>query len=727
MQANTFAGRAFAWRVCVIGLALIGLLSCQVFAATAISSINVANKTDRVIISVTGNGPLKMVPLCSRKGAYLGFQFRCALHTQGRVVSIRSGRIHNVRFGSFTANPPATRIVVNTASFVKYSTDWSSDKHKLDITVWKFGSQPGLPQACTKAEPEVKVLGTTEERRASAEKPAVTQPSTELSNAKLQMKPAVCTQVASKPVCTEPQPLKMAQAVGMVKKADPEKKVSLNFLAADINDVLKALAVQSGYNIVSSKDVTGNITISLSDVTVTDALDYIAKLSGYSYTKANDTYLVGKKDQLRSLSDGDTEDSKIEVVCLKYVNVDDAVAFLNKEYPEMKFTKGNGDSNAGKDSGEAKDGKDAKAESTKRGGVIIISGPNAVVDRAKALALQVDESMKQLVGDVKTDIYYIQYADAEQLGKTLMALIPDIGVAPAPIDGFDLKAPEGIKLEKMPGGDSASGSNTDEKEQPQALVITGRAEDVKAAMDMAATLDKKSPQIKIEAKITSLSEAGEKKLGLSWNWTRTNSDTNFGAVVSPPSDYDGAGSILGSFNLVRGGTDLITKLHAIIDSGNGQLLASPSLLCLEGKPGVFFVGDEVTYVKSVSAATNGQTTYETDTVEAGVQLRVVGDVSPDGYVTLNLHPEVSVVKMTNLDNGASMPTVTRRFTDQVVRVKNGSSIVVGGLIRNEDITAMSKVPLLGDLPFFGRLFRQTSKEQNKSEVVMFITASIVQD
>ncbi len=115
----------------------------------------------------------------------------------------------------------------------------------------------------------------------------------------------------------------------------------------------------------------------------------------------------------------------------------------------------------------------------------------------------------------------------------------------------------------------------------------------------------------------------------------------------------------------------------------------------------------------------------------GVQLSVVGNVSGDGYITLNLHPEVSVVKLDQtVVNGVgalTLPTITRRYTDHVVRVRDGATIIIGGLINDQDITEMSKVPLLGDLPILGNLFRHTHKTKDHSEVVIFITASIVND
>jgi type II secretory pathway component GspD/PulD (secretin) len=168
----------------------------------------------------------------------------------------------------------------------------------------------------------------------------------------------------------------------------------------------------------------------------------------------------------------------------------------------------------------------------------------------------------------------------------------------------------------------------------------------------------------------------------------------------------------------------------LISNGDGTLLASPSLICLEGKPGQFFVGDEIRYVTQISVATNGAPTVTTDTANIGVQLSVVGSVSEDGNITLNLHPEVSTLKLDERmrsEAGITLPVITRRFTDHVVRVNNGDTIVIGGLILDSELDSLRKVPLLGDIPLFGHLFRHRDKTKERSEVVVFITASIVED
>ena len=746
MQAKTFATGASAWRVCVVGLILVGLLAGAALADKAITKVGVVNKSDCVVITVQGNHALSMSILKAPKGNYLGFQFRCRLAAKGRLVGIRSGKIHSVRYSNFRAKPPVMRIVANTAGFLTYSTEWSKNNRQVAISVWKYGSKPSA-QSITKSEPAakapekpvVKVAGSLEV--AKKPEPTVTPPVvaptavTPRVVASAAVAPAPVAPAAVAPptvaplaVATPPVATPAATRVAMnpPPAATTEKMVSLDFLDADINDVLKALSVQSGENIVAGKDVTGNVTVSLSDVGVDRALDYVAKLSGYDYVNEKGNYLVGTKESLRALMDQGGAGSKLEVVALTYPNGDDLVALLNSQYPTVKVTKSSMSTSA----------DDASAAGTE-GDVLVLNGSESTVGEAMQLIAQIEDSMRNRAAQETARVYEVKFVSPFELKTTIEALIPEVKVVVAPSDGFDLVAPEAIAVG---GGSSAGGAtiqhteikkDTDEIGWVQALVFYGSESAVTRAMLMADQFDVKPPQIKIEAKVTSLTEAGEKKLGLSWDWGVfgwLEGFTDFDKTTDTISDGTNKENVRVSherFN--RQPWSIAGTLDAIIQNGEGTLLASPTMICVEGKPGVFFVGDEVRYVTLVQVTPTG-TNVTTETANVGVQLRVVGDVSPDGYITLNLHPEVSVLRLTwDEEAKINLPIITRRFTDHVIRVKSGETIVIGGLIRDDEFEEMKKVPILGDIPLLGSLFRHKHTTKDHSEVVMFISASIIED
>lgn len=979
MQANTFASKMMTWRMWMFAVVLAGLVAGAA-PATDITGVNVANRPDRVVITVDGNGPIKMSVLPSAKGNYLGFQFAGSLLAKGRVVGIHSGKIYSIRYSRFAERPPLTRVVVNTAAHLDYSTQWNDSKTRVEITVWKYGpsrgransqpaangnaptsvSSPAEPAAVSPpAEPVEPVSNSQEPADTTivAVKPAaapvvVVSPAPPARTQTTEVKPAAPapTMVAARPVPSTARAMTVARVApaadavrapqtsapshpsvpisrssgdvskGGLSPAKPAslgagKAISLNFLAADIDDVLKAIAVQSGENIVVGSDVTGKITVTLDKVTVDEALDYITQLTGYTYVKDQHTYLVGSAETVGGLSN-----ARVEIVTLFYANADDVLEMLKAQCPQIRASKisvrggrarkheqtfeqgktksdasgqanvnsqgqanmaaaGQADASAqGSQDGANKTGSGAASVNAagaaagqantnaqanmnvnaKRGteslasstatdsppsDMIAIVGAEQRIADAKAFIAQVEEAMKGQAADRKISIYQVKYVNTQELANTLMALVMGVTVTLAPSsEGSPVSAAQGQKIvpvslisgEKMdrpfdteknafsqaliivgkaedvqkaldtaaqfdvPGETnlatyrvkyvdpdllaktirrlvpavyveglgitdatggasaapaapsastgstpSASGAGSQTSTMSAAmvnnlcrtLVITGRKGDVEKAKTLAESLDVKSPQIRIEAKITSLTESGEKQLGLSWSWgsiSFSEAFTDFStATSSTPNGGENIHNVKrASSQWLRQPLNFAAKLDALLASGQGKLLAAPSMVCLEGKPGQFFVGDQIRYLVMVQQTQQGAN-VQTETANVGVQLSVVGNVSDDGYITLNLHPEVSVVKLdqTNIEGvGAlTLPTITRRYTDHVVRVKDGATIVIGGLINDQDVTEMTKVPILGDLPVLGNLFRHTHKTKDHSEVVIFITASIVND
>ena len=774
-------------------LVLVSLISSAAIADKAITGINVTNKPDRVIITVQGNSALKMTTLTSPSGRYVGFQFSCKLSAKGRLVGISSGKIYNVRYSNFSANPPLTRVVVNTSGYVQYSSNWSDSRDRVELTVWKRGApkNPAVtaspvtsakPASCPSGSAVTSSIGVPSVKTpadlrvampalyASASTKAMPVPTvirkvtprarvlgvTEETGSRV----ASAVPAAFKPKFTnEPKQIARVDTGSYIKPfASAEKRVSLNFLGADINDVLKALSVQSGHNIVASKDVTGNVTVSLSDVTVESALDYIAKLSGYSYSRNGDTYLVASKDSLRTLAGGELTDPKTEVIKLNYAMANDVISLVKSRYPDLEISKIGVDKSKKAGSGDSEG-----LSSALNSNLLVLTGREGDVLAAKNLIQQFEDNLRIQVVESKRVVYRVKYVNAKELANTLAALIPGIGITFAPTEGFDLLGPKSIRvgdngsavdqndINKNQSEDASQGDtdqiglmgqngtnskvvNIQTKSKPLAIVITGREVDVEKALSLANELDVKSPQINIEAKITSINKSGEEQLGLSWDWGDISfvEDLTAPLIVNDPVlDTDVAISENVSVNKslkrwFRQPFDFSATLDALVQKGNVKVLASPNLVCMDGKPGVFFVGDEVTYVSSVSASSNGEKTYQTDTKQAGVQLRVIGSVSPDGYITLNLHPEVSTIQLQS-DGDITLPIVNRRFTDHVVRVKDGATIVIGGLIRDDEVYSMSKIPVLGDLPFFGKLFRHKDTSTDHTEVVMFITAKTIKD
>jgi type II secretory pathway component GspD/PulD (secretin) len=150
------------------------------------------------------------------------------------------------------------------------------------------------------------------------------------------------------------------------------------------------------------------------------------------------------------------------------------------------------------------------------------------------------------------------------------------------------------------------------------------------------------------------------------------------------------------------------------------MLANPTISVIDDQDASIFIGDTLRFQSlAVSSPTSGSQ-FTVVEVPVGIILLCHPRVNGDNEITLRLHPVVSTV--TALVNG--LPQTSAREAETVVRVKDGDTLVLGGLIRDEDIREMSKVPLLGDLPIIGHLFRHNSKQHRRTEVMVVITVRL---
>jgi len=504
--------------------------------------------------------------------------------------------------------------------------------------------------------------------------------------------------------------------------------VTLDFVAADINDVLKALAVETGVNIVSSTDVKGTITVSLAHVSLEEALDMVTRLSGYQYAKIGSTYVVGTEKGIAAISDNGSDETTVtDIVTFNYVSYSNISSALALRFPDLKIADGSSINGV-------QDGAEYKA--------ILLSGDPTEVAQARDLITQLDTSVGANVAQQNTVVYKVEYANVPDLINILGSLVPSVTVTPGPKQGFNTKAPSAAAAATSSGasGEGSSGSggssagatgaSQSSSTGPNLLLLTGTNADIAKAQQILAEVDVQPAQIDFETKVTEIDVNKIHGLGLNWDFngatTRIGEETD--NIANPPATLgDNNQTNLLSFGAIgrTAVSDLATiTLDAMINDNDAKLLADPNISAIDGQPAQVFIGNTVNYVESITQTTTGQN-ITTASVQVGVILRVTGKVGADGYITLNIHPEVSeITSYLTVPGGGSLPEVASRYADTTIRVKNGETIAIGGLIQENDTTTVNKVPGLGDLPFFGKLFQDDQTNRQRTEVVFLLTTRI---
>lgn len=264
--------------------------------------------------------------------------------------------------------------------------------------------------------------------------------------------------------------------------------------------------------------------------------------------------------------------------------------------------------------------------------------------------------------------------------------------------------------------------------------------------------DKPQKQVSLEAKVTAIQKDAAKDLGVSWEWSKLPQspeheityDTVKHTVINEDgskeeiTDYLPVDEVTRKWNddenipgVIRFGKGVdgypyefyyAAKIDALISDGKANILARPNITTIQGKEAVINIGSEVP-VPTVST-TNSTTTTSIKYREAGIILKCTPRVNEDGIITVKVHTEVSSPMYVE---DMKAYRFQKRSADTIVRLKDGQTMVIGGLIGSDEAKQMSKIPFLGDIPILGNLFKHIQKSKSDIEVMIFLTAHEVDD
>jgi len=222
-------------------------------------------------------------------------------------------------------------------------------------------------------------------------------------------------------------------------------------------------------------------------------------------------------------------------------------------------------------------------------------------------------------------------------------------------------------------------------------------------------------QVLIEARMVDVSPQDLKQFGLLYDFSPVTFQETTGSGTKPGSSF------LGGFARTPFGFN--ATFEAKQQQIQAKILARPNISVVDGEDASMFIGDIIRYERVASVTENGQQLVTVESVPVGVALLCRPRVNADGKITLRVHPVVSTVSGFTGQRG-DLPITSSREADSTVLMTDGETIAISGLLRDEDIKTLTKVPILGDLPVIGQLFRHRNNSHKKSEVTIFITAKV---
>jgi len=683
-------------------LLLVGFASVA-YADGTVTDVKVVGGSNTVRIEVSASGPVqhRAKALTQPQNQIIVDVFPAKLG--GNVkgdMPINKGLVSNATVKQLTDN--TVRITVSTISLPDYNVVTASGSKGLTLSVSTVTMAEGKVSSAP-AEP------VQPKEPVAPKHPVATKPE------RIAVKPVEVAR-APRPSAPRMQALTGAgQQTSALRRAAPRRRpspvklVTLDFVNADLVYVIKVLAKEMNRNVYIGPGVEGSVTVTLKSVPVDGALALILKMQendiAYKLVGYN-TLIVAAPEKVNQIEEDilgkqfapkTPANSVRQEILLEKAPAAKVIGFLQGQYKNVEFV----------------------PHPT-------MNGFYAVGSRSDVLQIKNEVPNLDRVPDVppppQREFVQVKYADLNEAKSLLATLVPDVQM------------------------------NVDTRQST--LILEGSPGAIEQAKELLDQIDKPLDQVVIECKVVDLTEAGRKNLGVLWtsaNGAAGATNVTFeeafrgvlatplaGGAVSQFGPFEVIGSIpqgigafqglqsialprafpLGIGTFARSGLAMQANLNFLVSQNEAKVLASPRVAAQSGTEAQIHIGDKFPIVYFDPRAGQFQVNY----VDIGIKLDVTANVKADGYVICKILPEVST--LVELVNNQYPRTAVRKVTTDA-RIKDGETLVLGGLIREEDIQAVQKVPLLGDLPLLGTMFRNTSVTKTRNEVVIMLTPQIM--
>ena len=548
--------------------------------------------------------------------------------------------------------------------------------------------------------------------------------------------------VNSPAIRTESSATNKIRLEGDVNFNSYDQLINLSLRNTDVQQVLRMFADKAGLNIVFHSSATGTVTLDLVDVTLENAFKMVMQMTNLTYVIKDKTMMVVSVNQAQNLNI--TKDN-IYILPVKYADSIYLADFLNKNIfmlnaPGLSYGP-------------------IVTTNSERNELLIFGSENDYL-MAKKIVDKFD--IKPTLTTYRVN-HTTPYEMAKMVCETLFSL-PYEGQKSAG-RGASSSLTANLKIEKRPGEpvdgalgvgsiactlkSSVTANNLTSYQakptmtlyvQPELGTLTlvgGTSQQIEMVNDFIVQNDRKQPQAFLEISIITLNESGSREFNNQWMYDGKHLKINFNSdgAITTPIIWHGSHS---------GTNGLRQTISYLIENQKGRMLANPKIIITNGKKSVVdltrdYIKDATVQFTSSGLSSSSSQVQKTYNIEedAGIKVEILPFISPDGYVSLNIKPEYAEVYQqynellvpNEPSSEYTAATLLQRNNLDLknVRIKDEETLLIGGMITNEEINKTSKVPILGDLPFIGFLFRNQSKKMEKREMLIMITPRIIKD
>lgn len=517
-----------------------------------------------------------------------------------------------------------------------------------------------------------------------------------------------------------------SEQIDITKYKPGQDFVTLNFTNVDISALVKVMSELTRRNFIIDERVSGKVTLMTpTKISPEEAYQvFLSALEIKGFAAVEDGKIIriipsaaAKQSGLRVLPDGEVSGQGFvtKLIRMSYVNPQDITRTLA---PLV----------------------------SKDGNIIAYPPTNSLIVTDSVHNIKKLESLLRFLdvpapeGRGKINVYYLKHANAEDIAKVLSSLVARMPTPPG-------AAPPGAAVGPATILEGAVTITADKA--TNSLIIVASPIDYETVRDVIQKLDIRRRQVYVEAAIVEMSLAKQRELGFEFRAVSEIEQgkitavggTNFGsmgpAVAGGPAALAGmsglsVGAVKGTFTFK--GVEYLNigaLLRALQTDGDVNVLSTPNILTTDNQKAEIMVGENIPFVtgQTQTAATGGTAILTSvERKDVGITLRLTPQITSDDNVRLDLYQEISSVTATaGLNPNVVGPSTSKRSASTTVVVKDRETVVIGGLIRDNVTTTTSKVPLLGDIPILGWLFKSKSTKVEKTNLMIFITPYIIKN
>jgi general secretion pathway protein D len=510
--------------------------------------------------------------------------------------------------------------------------------------------------------------------------------------------------------------------------------IAFNFVDVEIPTVIKFISEISGTNFIFDERIKGKITIiAPAKLSIDESFALftsVLNLKGYTIIQSGPkTYKVILSSQAKEEGKISTDENVpvneayiTKLIPTQHIKADDAVQFLRSVVS-----------------------KDGHISAFGPGNLLLVVDSAVNIEKIMSILKLIDQPSAQ-EEQTKINVYFLENADATDLAKVLEGILKN------------MQAVYKTQRDKQkPAPETAQTLSITPDKATNALIIVASPSDYENIVQVVKTLDKRRKQVFVEAMIIEASINKLRDLGAKWRVTARHNGApvaigGFGNIdqTALTSIVQGLTGIsvggLGNFfdipitSVTSSGTISTQTLTApgfaalfsLNDFKNSvNVLSTPQLLTSDNKEAEIMVGENVPFIskRERDLTTTSTVLNSIERQDVGITLRLTPQITEGDYVKLDIYQEISGIKGSESENILTTvgPTTTKRSTKTSVLVKDGRTVVIGGLMKEDDEETVTKMPLLGDIPVLGWLFKSKNVSRDKTNLLVFLSPHIVKD